>query len=27
MRFFLQQYDRFSNHQPLENIVEKHLGY
>jgi phosphoglycerate dehydrogenase-like enzyme len=27
MRFFLQQYERFSNHQPLENIVEKHLGY
>jgi phosphoglycerate dehydrogenase-like enzyme len=27
MRFFLQQYDRFCNGQPLENIVEKHLGY
>jgi phosphoglycerate dehydrogenase-like enzyme len=27
MRFFLQQYDRFSNGKPLENIVEKHLGY
>ena len=27
MQFFLQQYDRFSNNQPLENIVEKHLGY
>jgi phosphoglycerate dehydrogenase-like enzyme len=27
MRFFLQQYDRFRNGQPLENIVEKHLGY
>jgi phosphoglycerate dehydrogenase-like enzyme len=27
MRFFLQQYNRFSNDQPLENIVEKHLGY
>ena len=27
MRFFLQQYDRFSTGQPLENIVEKHLGY
>lgn len=27
MRFFLQQYERFSTDQPLENIVEKHLGY
>jgi phosphoglycerate dehydrogenase-like enzyme len=27
MRFFLQQYGRFSTGQPLENIVEKHLGY
>jgi phosphoglycerate dehydrogenase-like enzyme len=27
MGFFLQQYERFSNGQPLENIVEKHLGY
>jgi phosphoglycerate dehydrogenase-like enzyme len=27
MRFFLKQYDRFSSGQPLENIVEKHLGY
>jgi phosphoglycerate dehydrogenase-like enzyme len=27
MRFFLLQYDRFRNGQPLENIVEKHLGY
>jgi phosphoglycerate dehydrogenase-like enzyme len=27
MRFFLQQYERFSSGQPLENIVEKHLGY
>jgi phosphoglycerate dehydrogenase-like enzyme len=27
MRFFLLQYERFSNGQPLENIVEKHLGY
>jgi phosphoglycerate dehydrogenase-like enzyme len=27
MRFFLLQYDRFSNGQPLENIVQKHLGY
>ena len=23
----LQQYERFSNGEPLENIVEKHLGY
>jgi phosphoglycerate dehydrogenase-like enzyme len=27
MRFFLLQYERFSNGQPLENIVQKHLGY
>jgi phosphoglycerate dehydrogenase-like enzyme len=27
MRFFLAQYQRFSNGQPLQNIVEKHLGY
>ena len=27
MRFFIQQYDRFRTGQPLENIVEKHLGY
>lgn len=27
MRFFLQQYESFSNGRPLENIVEKHLGY
>jgi phosphoglycerate dehydrogenase-like enzyme len=27
MRFFLKQYERFSTGQPLENIVEKHLGY
>jgi phosphoglycerate dehydrogenase-like enzyme len=27
MQFFLKQYDRFSNNQLLENIVEKHLGY
>ena len=27
MQFFLQQYDRFSNGEPLENIVEKRLGY
>jgi phosphoglycerate dehydrogenase-like enzyme len=27
MRFFLEQYERFSGGQPLQNIVEKHLGY
>jgi phosphoglycerate dehydrogenase-like enzyme len=27
MRFFLLQYDRYSNGKPLENVVEKHLGY
>jgi phosphoglycerate dehydrogenase-like enzyme len=27
MRFFLEQYQRFSTNQPLENVVEKHLGY
>jgi phosphoglycerate dehydrogenase-like enzyme len=27
MRFFLEQYERFSAGQPLENVVEKHLGY
>jgi phosphoglycerate dehydrogenase-like enzyme len=27
MHFFLLQYERFSNGQALENIVEKHLGY
>lgn len=27
MRFFLLQYERFSSGQPLDNIVEKHLGY
>jgi phosphoglycerate dehydrogenase-like enzyme len=27
MRFFLLQYERFCKGQPLENIVEKHLGY
>ncbi len=26
MQFFMQQYERFSKGQPLENIVEKHLG-
>lgn len=27
MRFFLEQYARFSSGEPLENVVEKHLGY
>jgi phosphoglycerate dehydrogenase-like enzyme len=27
MSFFLQEYEHFCNGQPLENIVEKHLGY
>jgi phosphoglycerate dehydrogenase-like enzyme len=27
MRFFLQQYHRFSNGEPLENVVDKGLGY
>jgi len=27
MRFFLDQYERFSSGHPLQNIVEKHLGY
>jgi phosphoglycerate dehydrogenase-like enzyme len=27
MRFFLAQYDRFRKGEPLQNIVEKHLGY
>jgi phosphoglycerate dehydrogenase-like enzyme len=27
MRFFLEEYDRFSKGQPLKNVVEKHLGY
>jgi len=27
MRFFVQQYARFRNDEPLENIVQKHLGY
>ena len=27
MRFFLEQYHRFSNGRPLANVVEKHLGY
>ena len=27
MRFFLQQYDRFVNGEPLDNVVNKALGY
>lgn len=27
MRFFLAQYDRFRKGEPLENVVDKHLGY
>lgn len=27
MKFFLRQYDRFRAGQPLENIIDKHLGY
>jgi phosphoglycerate dehydrogenase-like enzyme len=27
MRFFIKQYERFADGEPLENIVEKHLGY
>ena len=27
MRFFLEQYQRFSKGEPLANIVDKHLGY
>lgn len=27
MRFFLKQYKRFEKGEPLENIVQKHLGY
>jgi phosphoglycerate dehydrogenase-like enzyme len=27
MRFFLTQYSRFEKGEPLENIVQKHLGY
>jgi phosphoglycerate dehydrogenase-like enzyme len=27
MRFFLEQYERFSRGQALQNVVEKHLGY
>jgi phosphoglycerate dehydrogenase-like enzyme len=27
MQFFLKQYERFSTGKPLENVVDKHLGY
>ncbi|HET6218330.1 MAG TPA: D-2-hydroxyacid dehydrogenase [Acidobacteriaceae bacterium] len=27
IRFFLEQYHRFSNGEPLENVVDKNLGY
>jgi len=27
MRFFLEQYERFTRGEPLRNLVEKHLGY
>ena len=27
MRFFIAQYERFQKGEPLENVVEKHLGY
>lgn len=27
MRFFLAQYERFARNEPLENVVQKHLGY
>jgi phosphoglycerate dehydrogenase-like enzyme len=27
MRFFLQQYERFVTGDPLENVVNKTLGY
>jgi phosphoglycerate dehydrogenase-like enzyme len=27
MRFFLKQYERFRNDEPLANVVQKHLGY
>lgn len=27
MRFFLAQYQRFAKGEPLENVVQKHLGY
>jgi hypothetical protein len=27
MKFFLAQYERFVNGEPLKNVVDKHLGY
>jgi len=27
MQFFVEQYERFRNGKPLENVVNKHLGY
>jgi hypothetical protein len=27
MRFFLEQYRRFTNGEPLQNVVNKTLGY
>ena len=27
MRFFLRQYQHFSEGEPLDNVVNKHLGY
>jgi phosphoglycerate dehydrogenase-like enzyme len=27
MRFFLSQYERLTNGEPLQNVVQKHLGY
>jgi phosphoglycerate dehydrogenase-like enzyme len=27
MRFFLKQYERFCKGEPLENVIQKHLGY
>jgi len=27
MRFFLEQYARFENGEPLKNVVNKRLGY
>lgn len=27
MQFFIEQYQRFSKGEPLENVVDKHLGY
>ena len=27
VQFFVEQYRRFSNGEPLQNVVDKHLGY